>query len=282
MRCLVVGCGSIGTRRAKLLADMGHEVWVCDRDEHAALRLRDHGTAKYACTVMETALLWTEQGAGRIDAIFICTPADVRVEPIREAIQSGCKGLYVEKPLALDMTTAETILGLLEGWNGVDMGACNLRYDERLKGWKLHPDTNGLEFYMGQHAKHWSPWHKPISMILDSIHEVDLAIHLAPSPVKKVRGASGLDYAHAIINYEDGLLSHIKLDRTRDPPQRHVRQWGTIPGNPLTSTHLWPPDMEMYRREMEDFLRCVELGKPSPNPLSQAAEVLGWALEVAG
>ena len=53
-------------------------------------------------------------------------------------------------------------------------------------------------------------------------------------------------------------------------------------GHERVVANLWPPDPEMYRREMEHFLECVTNETDSMNPLAQAADVLGWALEVVG
>lgn len=276
MRCLVVGCGSIGSRRARVLAEMGHEVWAFDTDEKKV-------DALYPGTTIIPSYgpnYWIGPGDG-YDVAFICTPPDVRLEPIRGCIQkSNLKGLFVEKPLALDMTTANAILGLLEGANVVDMGACNMRYDGRLAGFALPEETKTVEYRMGQHSKYWSANHQPISLILDDIHELDLALHFARSPVKEYAGWSNKDMAACWFKHRNGTKSIVHLDRETDPPERWI-MWASKT-DVLGKINLWPGDPEMYRREMEDFLKCVELGKPSPNPLSQAAEVLGWALEVAG
>jgi len=251
---------------------MGHEVWVSDVDQDKALELQ--------ASCLDVGVLFLDRTTDPIDAAFICTPADVRLGPIQEAVNASIRGIFVEKPLALDMTTAESILGLLDGWKGVDMGACNMRYDGLLEGFVLPPDAVEVEYRMGQHAKYWSAGHKPVTMILDSIHELDLALHFNRSRVTGHMGASDESRANCWLKHENGTKSLIHIDRETDPPERWIK-W-TDGRSVLGQIDLWPGDPEMYRREMEDFLRCVELGKPSPNPLRQAAEVLGWALEVAG
>lgn len=272
MRCLVVGCGSIGTRRAKVLAEMGHEVDGLDDDLLRAANATDGH-----------AVTWDHVKRFKVpyDAAFICTPADVRFEPIREVLKAGVKGLFVEKPIALDMVTAGVILGLLDSHNIVDMGACNLRYDERLAGFGAGSVTEDFVCRMGQAAKYWSPSHNPITIILDSIHELDLMRYLG-GQIKSLEGESTKNMAWVKAVHEGFVIGFVDLDRVSDPPERYVQIGDPGKYGEDGLTNLWPPDMEMYRREMEDFLKCVELGKPSPNPLAQAAETLKWALEVVG
>lgn len=293
MKALVVGCGSIGRRRAKILLAQGHDVLLYDRDTGAAVS---------ACAAL------TGKGHGKVEAhvsgdlamspydvALICTPPDSgRPEQIQRCLEMGVRGLYVEKPMALDRSDVDEIAGMF-GVSGIGldemnvstvtfrnsgvitMGACNLRFCGGISGLaKITKPWRMARFTMRQAAKHWSPTHTPISLILDSIHELDLAAHLQ-GPIESIRGYSELDAAEVSVHHVGGGLSHIFLDRTTSPPLREVQ---VLRKGDYDSLSLRPDD-GMYEREMAHFMECVEKGEQTCNPLRAAAEVCARALEVA-
>lgn len=268
MNLLLLGCGSIGTRRARILAKKGHAVWCSDPDIHRAVAV---------AKALEPRGHVYDGGPGDFDAALICTPPDSgRPEQVAMCTDLGVRALFVEKPLALDLSDVDEIRGYT-ALPPVTMGACNLRFCGGVSALRKTPKPWRLAtFRMGQHAKHWSPTHTPVSLVLDSIHELDLAVHLQ-GPIASIRGYSETDVAEVSVHHECGGLSHVMLDRQTDPPIRQVRiqRRGDYDMLRLMTGH------EMYVREIEHFIRCVETGEQTCNPLRDAAEVCGWALEVA-
>ena len=287
MRCLVIGCGSIGSRRARVLAGMGHEVLICDTDpkkvignymqvgEAGGYEDEDGPRGATATVNLEFALALNPEAA------FICTPPETHLELAEKAARAGILGIFVEKPLALQEPT-NAWLSAFEEHGCVTMGACNMRFDERVIAMdgKIREAKN-VVFRMGQAAEHWSPNHQKQTLLLDDIHELDLALWLRGAPTA-MRGYSQDDLC--LVKIEQGeRVSWVHLDRITDPPIRFIeRRAMEYLGDNVDRVTLWPPDMEMYRREMEHFLECVKEGKPTCNPLAQAAETLKWALEVVG
>ena len=288
MRCLVVGCGSIGTRRAKILAGMGHEVHGYD-PAWSTKGAKGGSITDWCLATGAVSGASFLSGDTAYDAALICTPPDSgRPEQIQRCLNLGVRGLFVEKPLALDLSDVSEVLVRLARATNVDtdagewprvttMGACNLRFVGGISGLKKIPKPWRLAaFRMGQHKKHWSPTHRPISMILDSIHELDLAVHLQ-GPIESIRGYRETDVAEVSVHHTEGGLSHLLLDRTTDPPVRSV----TITRNGDRDFLRLMTNDGMYQREMAHFLECVEKGTQTCNPLRQAAEVCARALEVA-
>ena len=274
MKALVVGCGSIGSRRARLLREMygglGLFFYDRDRDRAGELAQKHQGIAV--------------AGGERADydVVLICTPPDSgRPEQIAQAFSRELRGLYVEKPLALDRSDVDEVRYLLNRVPSrlITMGACNLRFVGGVSGLrKLKRPWQLLSLTMRQHAKFWNPAHQPCSIILDSIHELDLAEWLN-GPIESIRGWSKADAAEISLHQEDGALTHIFLDRKGDPPQRRIQIHNDY-GRDYTSLDLQVDD-NTYRRELQHFMNCVEAGTPTCNPLSDVVQLNLRALEVA-
>ena len=269
MKILVIGCGSIGTRRAKILAAMGHEVWGHDKwwsNEDAHRWTEDVGAA---------GIITNQEWEG-FDAALVCTPPDhERVEQVRKLV-GKVHGLFIEKPLALTFSDAE-IIGAMASVVQTTMGACNLRFApgvDRLHSLDEYRAKRGT-FVMGQHDRFWSPNHKPISMALDSIHEIDLAVWLL-GPIMSIRGDSQRDHAYISIHHTEGGHSTIELDRISDPPRRSAK----IAAGGKHIEIAINGDPSMYEYEMQHFVDCVEAGVATCNRIEDAAEVCRWTMEV--
>ena len=281
-RVLIVGCGSIGARRARILMEMGHEVVVCDQDnDRAALLGRElwGGDADPGCWAPSTWTVYMKNALQhKPDVVLICTPTEFRRVPVEAAVSAKVRGLFVEKPIAVDEGTLEQIQFKANAIP-VTMGACNMRFDRRLNGVELG-DAKWVTARMGQAKRHWSPNHQPISMVLDDIHELDLIRHLC-GPITGVQGSSdeGGSVYHTL--HADDVHGVGILDRWTDPPTRSITFYRDGVDPEPRSITLWPPDMEMYEREMRHFMDCVESGEPTCNPLEQAVETNRWALRIA-
>lgn len=272
MKALVIGCGSIGTRRGNILSEMGHEVAGFDTDP-VKMEIWPHKAG---------ALF----GFGWADVTLICTPPHVRSSVVR-GVWPNVIGLFIEKPLALTRDEAARVVDLASDVP-VTMGACNLRFDARLEGLAGLGVTECFAV-MRQAAKYWNPDHERVSMILDSIHELDLVQSIL-GPIQSIGGFSDLNEAFVRTVHEGGINGSVTLDRVTDPPMRELIIDIAIGGVPddqpasaspgATTIRLWPPDLGMYEREMRHFMGCVEAGRPTCNPIEDAADLLGWALQV--
>ena len=265
MNVLVVGAGSIGARRARIIRALGHNVLVSDSDEARACAL----AAEVDGVVREPNV--------DADLALVCTPPATHAAVVNSLELGSLAGLYVEKPLALNLDDVNDIEELAK-LVPVTMGACNLRFMTPCPP-PIAKNGKGVRWTatMGQHAKHWSPEHQPVSMILDSIHDLDLLQWYA-GPIRQIVGLSRLDMADAATEHVGGGHGRIRLDRTTDPP---VRTLTAHRADFDWSCDLWPPDPEMYDREMHYLLDRTLNETTAMNPLSEAAAVCRWALEVA-
>lgn len=277
MNALVLGYGSIGARRARILTDMGVEVTVHDADRERVERASDE----------IGALAYDDYCCPRYDTVFICTQPDRgRRMQFMWALSSASAGVFVEKPISTDELTVTAIrqAALHPELHRTTMGACNLRFCNEVLGMDNHipqGDASIAVLRMSQHSKYWSSSHQRVSMILDSIHELDLAQHLF-GRVRKIDGYSSLDSCFVEVTHDSprSAISHIALDRVGDPPRREV----TIVdrhGSVLRVSPLADKDIDgMYEREMTHFMLAAERGRRTCNPVSEACDLNLTALSV--
>jgi predicted dehydrogenase len=262
MNVAVIGVGSIGARRVRLLFGMGHTVYTVDP------------TGKPHWPSIQALADVTPSG---VDAVFICTPPDddQRLRTVFEALAAWpAAGLFVEKPVVTSAQAARAMYSQVAHLPNVTMGACNLRFAFMAARRKVSPVHWGGEEYgayrMSMAPRFWSPTHTPISMILDSIHEVDLATFIH-GPIEQVEWWSGIDAAGVKMTHKGGERSFVELDRFGDPPVRSV----TIKGWSILHidlyAHLAGEGVDaMYLDEMRYFLDAVASGATTMNPLERA------------
>jgi predicted dehydrogenase len=283
MRVLIVGAGSIGSRRARILAEMGHKVWTCDNRSEPTGReapgeiheVRDHFYD------VETALAVLDH----VDAAFICTPAGSHLKPMDDVLRAGIRGLFVEKPLGLSIEALDVAAYFAERPGIVTMGACNMRFAYDQDGnvaWALSPllrHADPVWFVSSQPLPSWRPGaeaaYRRNGIVLEmAIHELDL-VASAFGPILDVK-VIALDDDLAVFHCETyGPDTYVLVNWSdRAAPARHIRTAG--------NDNVLVPDTSdaMYAREMKHFLSCVESGEETCNPIAQAAETLRWALEV--
>jgi myo-inositol 2-dehydrogenase / D-chiro-inositol 1-dehydrogenase len=111
MNVAIVGCGRMGTQRARAAHQLGATVVLGDRNGEEANRLADEfpdGTA----SVMDGEPDW-----GAVDAVFVCTPPSER-GPVEAAAARADVPVFVEKPIAL---SAREALPMLEAFQSAEL-----------------------------------------------------------------------------------------------------------------------------------------------------------------
>ena len=109
LRIGIIGVGGLGTRHAQYVVDTGkgRPVAFADTDvARAEAAAEAHGGRAYGDF---TQMLEREQ----LDAVFVCTPAQVRVEPI-QAIAEHKLPFFCEKPPAATMADARACIDVIE------------------------------------------------------------------------------------------------------------------------------------------------------------------------
>ena len=122
----VIGAGRIGTLRARLAAKHPavRFLAIADRDPARARALAGEAGANFHTSDNDEAI-----GHADVGAVIVSTPEQEHVAPVCKALALG-KSVLVEKPLALTLEGADTILKALRESNGELKVGYSRRYKE--------------------------------------------------------------------------------------------------------------------------------------------------------
>lgn len=257
-----MGLGSIGKRHARNLLDEGHTVAAMDPNVAAY-----EGIPLYPN--------WEAAWGFGPDMVWVCSPTRLHAEQAVAAIQRGSH-VFIEKPIAHDLEGAESIKKAWKEAGGKRLVwvGCNLRYHpgaERIKR-AFEEGLVGRCLLIRIHFSHFLPNMRPGvdyrctyaaqaaqggGIILDDIHDIDLALWLA-GPVQKVSALairSGTlemdveDAAHLSLLHRSGTLTGIHMDFLRRDKSRGVEiigekgslEWRSEGKNPERCSVRWIP-----------------------------------------
>ena len=300
MRFLVVGTGSIGTRHARNLLALGHEVSGWDAlPERIDLALRTV-PGLIAAEGLEPGL------AVRPEAVLVCTPPATHVTVARQAVEAGCN-VFVEKPVAHLSDEVPALLDTAKRAGRLFAVGFNLRFLPSLRRVKalldagrigrVHSATASFGFYLpvwraGRDYKenYAVSVEQGGGVLLDAIHELDYLgwffgeaaeLCCAAGHVSALAGDTE-DLAEVTVRFSSGVLAKVHLDYLRRAYRRDLEVIGadgviTWDYASRAVTVLGPepdrvevlgasddgPNENMYVAELEHFIACLE-GREEP------------------
>jgi predicted dehydrogenase len=187
-------------------------------DENAQEAIEKFGLTRY--TDMHTLI-------DAADAIDVITPTQFHF-PVCEAALRKSKHVFVEKPLANDMTEAKQLVKLAnEAKVKFQVGHVE-RFNpafQSLQGKKLNP-----MFIEVHRLAQFNPRGTEVSVILDlMIHDIDIILHLVKSEIKSI-SASGVavmtdtpDIANVRIEFHNGCVANLTSSRISMKRMRKIR-----------------------------------------------------------
>lgn len=285
----VIGAGVFGAIHAKKYAEN-------DAVELKGVYDPDYEAAKRVAHPLNAAALMHMTGAiAASDLVTIASPAVHHGRAALMAVQAGCH-IYVEKPLATDLETADKILAEAALRNLVvavghqeravfeAMGVMNIAEQPT----QLHAVRKGTP----------SERNRDVSATLDlMIHDIDLALALTDGEPVTVEGEGNDDAASAEVTFDNGFVATFAVSRVNDVRERTTRivyPSGEVHIDFLTRTFTnttphklnadfasTPAGQDPLGASVAQFLDAVQ-GK-SPRPLvtgEEAAKALDLALAV--
>lgn len=249
--------------------------------------------------VQSAAVETLEQGyAKEPDAVVICAPTSQHLEFALQGTEHNCH-LFVEKPLSHSIEGVEELIEEARSRGKTLLVGYNFRFDPLVKQVRafLNEGQIGRVISARIHSGCYLPWRHPWEdyrlgygarrelgggVILDAVHELDLALWLFGQPeIVYCEGGklSDLeidveDFAEIILGYPWSVVS-IHLDYVQQPAERTFEIIGTqgqikadIFKRELRyfdgENRVWDSMQgtgaleEMYKHEMRHFLDCIQ------------------------
>jgi len=227
LRVGIIGTGAIAQKHAEAYKNIGYELVVCHdvRAEAGRAFAAEHG--------VEFTASWEDVcHHPRVDFVDVCTFPDFRLEPVTECARAG-KHIQVQKPMAVDLETARTMIGAARA-AGVQLGVVSQhRFDD--SSLFLHQALRANRLGRILEADAYVKWHRsaeyyarPIkgswagegggALINQAIHQVDLLRWLI-GPVRELCAFWQLGAPHriesedvvsAVLRYENGATGVIQ------------------------------------------------------------------------
>jgi predicted dehydrogenase len=221
IRTAIVGAGKMGGIHAKVYSKLDEVqlVAIADMDLTRAQNLAQ----QYNCQ----ALSDPRELIGKVDAVTISAPT-VAHRVLAELFISNRIPVLIEKPLASSVEEGRRIVELSKKYNTVVAVGHSERCNpvvQAMKRLKIEP--------MFIESTRVSPYpfrSMDIGVVLDvMIHDIDIILSLANSPVKKVEAvgvnviANHEDICNARVTFENGCIANITASRLAMKTERKVR-----------------------------------------------------------
>ena len=308
LRILVVGCGSIGKRHARILHELGvKELCLCDLLPDRRKAVLNEVEPAAEVDSYDAGLAW------KPDAVFLCTPPSLHVPQARQAIHVGCH-VFTEKPLSDSLDDVDQLSAEIAASDCKFMVGLCFRYHEGLLKAKAMLDNGrigrlvSVRALMGEHLPEVRPDYRSLFVIqhggaFDLMHEIDLAMWFAGQDVDTVQcihgaysdlGFEASDVAEILIGFRDRCVASVHLDFFQRPRRRQIELIGThgtiivefarweqctvslyeSPAGAWVEETLATDRNDMFRDEDREFLTAVTEGTPIENTLFEGLKSL--------
>ena len=242
----VVGCGHLGTIHARLLAQREDVELVAVVDPFPASR--DRVAAAHGCR----ALSEPAELIGVVSAAVIAAPTGLHAAVALPLLEAGID-LLIEKPLAATVEDARNIVtSARRQGRTVAVG-----HVERFNpAWELAVDRAGRINYL--EASRLAPFtfrSLDVGVVHDlMIHDIDLVLELAASPVVRLAAAGGrssagpIDYVNATLGFANGVVASLTASKMA---HRKIRSLSAHCRSSLMETDFLNHNLRIYRRSHE-------------------------------
>ncbi len=238
---LIVGCGSIGKRHARVLHGLGvGDLRACDPLAEQRLSLQAQAPSVHLYDSYSAGL------ADRPDVVLIGTPPEMHVPMAMEAMRTGSHVLC-EKPLSDSTDCVDDMVALSEATGKKVMVALCFRFHDGLVKARHYLDAGrigrlvSVRALVGEHLPDVRPDYRNLFSAqhggaFDLMHEIDLALWYSGLPVTQVHSLSGSfsdigivapDVAEILIGFAGPCVASVHLDFFQRPRRRQLELMGT-------------------------------------------------------
>jgi len=293
LRVGVVGAGTMGQHHVRVLSQTSGIIFagLYDSDSSRAKEI----CLRHGCDSFRDL----EELLERIDAVTIAAPTSLHWEIGGKCLERGIHTL-MEKPLAHDLPSARSLVELARRAGAVLMVGHIERYNPAI-GKMMEILRSEPEDIVSIEARRLSPFDGSRCLDVDVlhdllIHDIDLALEIADSPITKVSAvgrplfSQRIDVAHTTIEFENRTIAvfwtaKCSPKKTRSitvcTPSRYIeadtlahsltvykaRDMPKMASGVCLMGDIRREDIEVLyeeplRREIDDFVRAVREGVP--------------------
>jgi UDP-2-acetamido-3-amino-2,3-dideoxy-glucuronate N-acetyltransferase len=214
MKIAVIGTGSWGKNLVRNFYELGVLKIVCDLEEDNLIKARE----RYP-NLLTTSFLKEIIDDKEIDGIVIATPAHTHYEIAKQSLEAG-HNVYVEKPLAQNVTEAKELHAIAENKNLTLMVGHLLLYHPAVNKLKqiIASGDLGTVQYVNSDRRNFTANHRKHSNVMWDLAPHDFSmmcyiLNTEPEKIVNVRtwASSGdsIDVAHIDILFPNNIGGHI-------------------------------------------------------------------------
>jgi UDP-N-acetylglucosamine 3-dehydrogenase len=233
---LLIGCGSIGQRHARLLSERKDvRLWACDSVPANLELLEANAKAEKRFTNFQEGL------REKPDLVWVCTPESSHAPISIAALENGAH-VFCEKPLANTLDAGKQIQKAVHNSQKVFAVGYTFRYTKVFKTIKNLIDQKaagnivGAQVCLGSYetlrrAKTDSYVKQPWGLLLTYTHEIDY-LRCFLGPVRNVAGFQATlgqmekkadpNVIGSVFQFQPGSIATVFLDYVQDPSYRSI------------------------------------------------------------
>lgn len=241
VKVAVVGAGALGQHHARIYSELPDAdlVGIVDVQEKRVQRL----ASMHGCPAYQNH----EEILKSVEAVSLVVPTHLHAQVGVDFLDHGVHVL-VEKPIAQNSEGAERLVGARDR-SGAILHVGHLeRFNPALLA--VQPLMNEPRFFEAHRLGVFVPRSLDIDVVLDlMIHDLDLILHLVPSPIQEVRAVGipvltpRIDIANARLEFQNGCVANITASRVS---QERIRKLRFFQVNDYISIDFHKQEVEMH------------------------------------
>lgn len=224
LKAAVIGAGSMGSRHARVYAELPETelVAVVDASEANSVRVADQHGGKAYTDYQE--MLAVE----RPDLVTVAVPTILHLDVAKTVLAAGCHVL-VEKPIAATVDEAQALIAAAATANRKLMVGHIVRFDPTVQALKQHIDA-------GELGRIFQIFCRRIGPFPHRIRDVGVVVDLAPHDLDVMRYITGEEPLHvcaetaqclhaehedlltALLRFPSGIVGMLEINWLRPPP----------------------------------------------------------------
>ncbi len=162
-----------------------------------------------------------------IDAASVCVPTSAHFSVASNLLEKGID-LLIEKPIAASIEEADQLLSTADRTGRILQVGHLERFNPAVTA--IQPLLNGPMFFEAHRLSIFTPRALDVDVVLDlMIHDLDIVLKLANSPVKEVRAvglpilSKKVDIANVRLEFESGCVANFTASRVSTELVRKLR-----------------------------------------------------------